>query len=124
MDSLTTLDLRPFIPSRDFAISKAFYELLGFEATWEGDGMVEYQIGNCRFFLQDYYHEGWAQNCMMNLVVLDVAAWWSHICAAGIVEKFAGVKATEPKHQPHGVILYLTDPSGVLWHIQQRPSDA
>jgi hypothetical protein len=124
MGSLATLDLRAFVPSKDFGTSKAFYEALGFTKGWEGDGMAEFRIGNNRFFLQNYYDEGWAKNCMLNLVVEDVSAWQSHIRAAGLVEKFAGVKASEPSVQPAGTILYLHDPAGVLWHIQQRPPAA
>lgn len=121
MKPLASLDLRAFIPSKDFAVSKAFYAALGFELSWEGSGMAEFDVGSGRFFLQDYYHEGWASNCMMNLVVGDVAAWWAHIVAIGVLDRFADAKASEPKVQPQGTILYLTDPAGVLWHIQQRP---
>ena len=124
MESLATLYLRAFVPSKDFAVSKAFYEALGFARTWAGDGMAQFEIGNHRFFLQDFYVKEWAENCMMNLVVEDVWAWQSHIRVAGLVEKFPGVKASEPRAQPEGTILYLHDPAGVLWHIQQRPPAA
>ncbi|MDF3056625.1 MAG: Glyoxalase/bleomycin resistance protein/dioxygenase [Rariglobus sp.] len=115
------IDLRPFLPSRDFEVSKAFYGALGFELTWEGDGLAIFQSEGAQFFVQNYYHEGWAKNCMMNLVVADVAAWARHIQAAGILDRFEGVKVSDAKSGPHGTILYLTDPAGVLWHIQQRP---
>ncbi|HEX8340977.1 MAG TPA: hypothetical protein VF624_08725 [Tepidisphaeraceae bacterium] len=124
MKSLATLNLRAFVPSKDFGSSKAFYEALGFTKTWEDDGMAEFRIGNNGFFLQNYYHEGWAKNCMLNLVVEDVSAWEAHIRAAGLAEKFPGVKASEPTVQSVGTILYLHDPAGVLWHIQQRPPAA
>ena len=124
MGSLAALDLRAFVPSKDFGVSKAFYEALGFTKVWEDGGLAEFRIsgdgGGRGFFLQDYYHEGWAANCMLNLVVEDVAAWQSHIQAARLVEKFPGVKASEPSVQPAGTILYLHDPAGALWHIQQR----
>ena len=120
MGSLATLDLRAFIPSKDFGISKAFYDAMRFTRTWEDAGMVEFEIGHNRFFLQDYYNEAWANNCMLNLVVQDVWAWQAHIRDAGLVERFPGVKASEPRVQPVGTILYLHDPSGVLWHIQQQ----
>ena len=124
MGSLATLDLRAFIPSKDFSVSKAFYDALGFTRTWEGDGMAQFEIGSNRFFLQDAYQKDWANNCMLNLVVQDVWAWQSHIRSAGLVEKFPGVKVSEPRVQPVGTILYLHDPAGVLWHIQQRPTAA
>lgn len=120
MNSLDTLDLRAFVPAKDFEISKAFYTVLGFAKTWEGGGMAEFQIGSHRFFLQNFFDEAWAKNSMLNLVVKDVASWWSHIQSSGLMEKFPGVKASEPKQQPAGIMLYLHDPSGVLWHIQQR----
>ncbi len=120
MATLDPINLRAFLPARDFAISKAFYTALGFRITWEDASMAEFDTGAGRFFLQDYYDAGWADNCMMNLVVKDVAAWWAHVTAAGVVERFAGVKVIEPKAGPHGTIFYLHDPSGVLWHIQQR----
>ncbi len=120
MESLATLDLRAFIPARDYELSKAFYAALGFRKTWEDKGMAEFEIGDNRFFLQNYYDDAWAKNCMLNLVVQDVAAWWTHINAIGLVEKFPGTKASEPKSQPAGIIMYLHDPAGVLWHIQQR----
>ena len=120
MGSLATLDLRAFVPSKDYAVSKAFYEAMGFTKTWEGDGMAQFEIGHNRFFLQNGYEKVWAENCMLNLVVQDVWAWESHIRTAGLVEKFPGVKASEPRAQPVGIILYLHDPAGVLWHIQQR----
>jgi len=122
MGSLTTLDLRAFIPSKDFALSKAFYEAMGFTKTWEDGGMAQFEIGNHRFFLQNGYDKVWAENSMLNLVVQDVRAWESHIRAAGLVEKFPGVKVSEPRAQPVGIILYLHDPAGVLWHIQQLPA--
>jgi hypothetical protein len=88
MEPLATLDLRAFVPAKDFELSKAFYEALGFTKTWEDRGMAEFRIGSNRFFLQNYYHEGWAKNCMLNLVVEDVSAWQSHIRAAGLAERF------------------------------------
>jgi hypothetical protein len=96
MEPLATLDLRAFVPAKDFELSKAFYEAIGFTKTWEDPGMAEFRIGSNRFFLQNYYHEGRAKNCMLNLVVQDVSAWWAHILAAGLVDKFPGVRVSEP----------------------------
>lgn len=122
MELPATLDLRAFLPAKDFGVSKKFYAAMGFTKTWEGDRMAEFRIGHSGFFLQDYYQEAWAQNCMMNLVVPDVAAWHAHVRSAKLVEAFPGVKVSEPTVQPVGIILYVHDPAGVLWHIQQRPT--
>jgi hypothetical protein len=111
---------RPFLPTRDFDLSKRFYERLGFEKLLDGDVAI-FRVGASSFILQRRYHEQWAENCMMQLTVDDVDAWWAHVTALDLPKRF-GVRAPQsPAVQPWGLrVLYLTDPSGVLWHIAQR----
>lgn len=111
-------EIRAFVPSKDFALAKSFYEAIGFDRVWEGDRMCEFRIGQGGFFLQDYYQEQWAKNCMMNLLVPDVAAWHDHVRT--VLDRFPGARITEPKVEPWGKTFALIDPTGVLWHIQQR----
>ena len=55
---------------------------------------------------------------MMHLMVDDADAWWQHIGDAQLTQKYPGVAAKAPAVQPWGLrVLYLHDPSGVLWHI-------
>jgi len=115
-----TANLRPFLPSKNFSVSKAFYEALGFRLEWENEKMAIFEAGDVQFFVQDYYVEDWANNCMLNLVVDDVEAWARHIQAVGVLTKFENVKMTEPMPGPYGTILSLIDPAGVLWRIQQQ----
>jgi uncharacterized glyoxalase superfamily protein PhnB len=59
---------------------------------------------------------------MMSLRVDDVNAWWERIQALGLKEKYQLGIASPPAMQPWGIlVLYLTDPSGVLWHIAEIP---
>ena len=56
-------------------------------------------------------------------MVDDADAWWKRIEEAGLKPKYPGITAKPPTMQPWGLrVLYLTDPSGVLWHIADRRS--
>jgi catechol 2,3-dioxygenase-like lactoylglutathione lyase family enzyme len=111
---------RPFIPARDFALSKNFYETLGFEKLLDGDVAI-FRADSGGFILQPYYEKDWAENFMMQLMVDDLDAWWGHIDALDLPEKFNVPPPRAPAMQPWGLrIAYVVDPSGVLWHIGER----
>ena len=111
---------RPFLPTRDFDLSKRFYEALGFVKILDGEVAI-FKVGSSSFILQRHYQEEWAANCMMQLMVDDVDAWWAHITRLDLATRFGVRPAKPPAVQPWGLrVLYLTDPSGVLWHIAQR----
>ena len=115
------IDLKAFVPARDYALSRRFYADLGFVENFGGDEVAELQAGGFRFLLQNFYDAGLAGNFMLQLAVEDAGAWWEHIERTGLVERYPGVKARPPAMQPWGLrVLYLTDPSGVLWHIADR----
>lgn len=112
------LDIRAFVPARDFELSKQFYADLGFTMKWSGDGVAELELGNYRFLLQKFYVAEHAQNFMMHLFVEDADPWWEHIERAGLATRYPGIMAKPPEMQPWGMrVLYLSDPTGVLWHI-------
>ncbi|GAB3265107.1 VOC family protein [Chitinimonas naiadis] len=115
-----TLELKPFIPARDFDISCRFYRELGFEEQWRNEALAELRIGATAFLLQDFYRKDWAQNCVMHLLVEDVNSWWREIKQKELLEHFSGSRAIPPEDKPWGVRQFsLMDPSGVLWHIGQ-----
>lgn len=112
---------RPFLPTRDFDLSKRFYEALGFVKILDGDDVAIFKVGSSSFILQRRYQEEWAANCMMQLMVDDVDAWWAHIAQLELPTRFGVRPPKPPAVQPWGLrVLYLTDPTGVLWHIAQR----
>lgn len=119
----TTESVRPFLPAKDFAVSKSFYEALGFRKLLDGDVAI-FAVGTGSFILQDYYQEEWAGNFMMQLLVDDLDAWWIHIEGLNLSAHF-GVRAPQPPAvQPWGLrVAYLVDPSGVLWHVAERKPD-
>jgi hypothetical protein len=112
--------MRPFVPAKDFECSKRFYEALGFEKVLDGEVAI-FNAGSGGFILQRYYQKEWAENFMMQLMVDDLEAWWTHIQGLDLPSKF-GVQAPKPPAvQPWGLrIAYVFDPSGVLWHVAER----
>jgi hypothetical protein len=118
MDSNSVLDLKPFLPAEDFALAKQFYLDLGFAMIWGDKELCAFQVGGFRFLLQNYYVKEWAGNFMMHLMVKDADVWWTHIQDKKIHEKYPGITAKPPTMQAWGLrVLYVSDPSGVLWHI-------
>jgi hypothetical protein len=116
--------VRPFVPAKDFDCSKQFYEALGFEKVLDGEVAI-FNAGSGGFILQRYYHKEWAENFMMQLMVDDLDAWWSHIDALDLPSKFGVQPPKPPAMQPWGLrIAYVYDPCGVLWHVAQRREDA
>jgi hypothetical protein len=115
---------RPFLPAKDFAISKNFYETLGFEKLLDGEVAI-FKAGSSSFILQNYYQKNWAENFMMQLMVDDLDAWWTHIEGLDLPGKFNVQSPKAPAMQPWGLrVAYLFDPSGVLWHIAERREGA
>jgi len=118
--NLTTLELKTFIPARDFVLSQQFYQDIGFEKKWVGDGMAYFCFEHCAFLLQDYYVKTYADNFMMHLLVADADAWHRQITEADIAEKY-GSRVSEVLLQPWQMRDFtFDDPSGVLWRIGQN----
>jgi len=114
-------DLKAFVPSKDSALSRQFYSDLGFTINFSNDEIAELQIGSLRFLLQTFYVEQHAGNFMMSLTVEDADAWWTHITKQEIAKKYPGIMCKPPAMQPWGLrVLYISDPTGVLWHITER----
>ena len=114
---------RAFLPAKDFAVSRAFYEALGFPKLFDGD-VVIFEVGPGAFILQNHYHPAWGSNCMMQLMVDDLDAWWAHIDALDLPAKYEVKPPAPPAVQPWGLrVAYLFDPAGVLWHVAERQED-
>ena len=121
MEPRAVLDLKTFVPAKNYAVSLQFYADLGFKLNWSGEQVSELETGGFRFLLQNFYVEQWALNFMMQLMVEDADAWWRHIQDIGLGQKYPGIMIKPPKMQPWGLrVLFVNDPSGVLWHIADR----
>ena len=77
------ISLRPFVPARNHAQSRAFYEALGFQSFPLGEGMTSFHVGDqpgvFAFLLQQHDVKDFAENYMMHLLVDDLDAWWTHL---------------------------------------------
>jgi uncharacterized glyoxalase superfamily protein PhnB len=120
MADLTIVEIKAFVPARDFALSKQFYEDLGFTIAWSSDDLAYVRHGNASFLLQNFYVEQHADNFMMHLLVEDVDAWWRHVEVQGLRSKYR-IMLEPPADRPWGLRDFvITDPTGVLWRIGQN----
>jgi hypothetical protein len=114
------LGLRPFVPARDFSLSQRFYQALGFTPTHTDKQVCILKLESFSFILQNYYVQAFAENCMLQLLVRDVDAWWQRVDAAKLVADFAVREPRAPAMQEWGMrVGFLFDPSGVLWHVAE-----
>lgn len=125
--NLATIEIKAFVPARDMDLSLRFYRDLGFEVPWASDDLAYVRAGDSSFLLQKFYVAEHAGNFMMHLLVVDVDAWWRHVEAQQLAERY-GVRALPPEDRPWRIRDFvLADPTGVLWRIGQNigePSDA
>ncbi len=120
MANLTCVEIKAFVPAKDYELSKRFYQDLGFTLASDGGGVAYFHHGNTSFLLQDYYVEALAHNLMMHLLVEDVDAWWQHLRDVQIEHRYC-VKLGAIERQPWRMRDFtLHDPSGVLWRIAQN----
>lgn len=120
MIDLQISDIRTFLPSRDFEVSKAFYAALGFDIAWSDDNMALLASANQRFYLQRSYVKDWADNSMLHISVADVASCYRQIADMLADGRFPGARVSAPKQEAYGALVaYVWDPTGVLLHLAQ-----
>ncbi len=120
MNNLNTVELKTFIPAKNFDLSKQFYSDLGFTMASDVNGIAYFHHGSTSFLLQDFYDQNAAENKMMHLLVEDVHSWYESIKSSGIDTKY-NVEITNVVEQPWGMLDFVVfDPSGVLWRFAQN----
>jgi catechol 2,3-dioxygenase-like lactoylglutathione lyase family enzyme len=120
MANLTAVELKPFVPARDFELSKAFYQDMGFTLASDVTDLAYFHRENVAFLLQDFYVQALAENYMLHLLVENVDDWWATINESGLGKKY-GVHVGQPEDQPWGMRDFVViDPTGVLWRIAQN----
>jgi uncharacterized glyoxalase superfamily protein PhnB len=122
MANLASIELKAFVPAKDFELSKRFYLDLGFVMCSEGGGVAYFHHGKCAFLLMQFYDQSAAEKLSLHLLVEDVDAWWSKLNDDGIATKY-GVAMTRVQLQSWRMRDFtLADPSGVCWRIGQNVS--
>ena len=116
--NLAVVEVKAFVPAKDFALSMEFYEALGFTRASVFEDIAYFHCGESSFLLQDFFVQEHAANYQMHLLVENVDAW--HEKAKAVAARFH-VKVGEPENQPWAMRDFtLFDPSGVLWRIAQN----
>jgi hypothetical protein len=116
-DVLRVDDIRVFVPSKDFEVSKEFYTDLGFIGEPAGDDLIIFENGECSFFLQRFYSKELAENLMLQICVLDISAAFQCANSARHMTKISQIQA-----EPWGKVFYVWGPAGELLHITQLGS--
>ena len=118
--NLATIEIKAFVPAKDFELSKRFYEELGFTKASDSHGVAYFFRDESSFLLQDEYIDALASNLVLHLLVRDVDAWSQHVRERDLGSKY-GVQVTELVAQPWGMReFFVSDPSGVRWRIAQN----
>jgi uncharacterized glyoxalase superfamily protein PhnB len=111
---------RPFLPAKDFQKSLHFYEAIGFDAYPLGETMAELSLGQHAFILHGDDVEEADNDWVMHVLVTDVRDWWRHLDRLNLTDRFGVPALSPPRDEPWGLtVVYLTDPSGTLWHFAQ-----
>lgn len=119
-DKLEIQEIKAFIPTLNYEVSKEFYKEIGFTECSDFDGVAYFHRGECSFLLQDFYIKEHCENFMMHFLVKNVYSWYDFIKEKKIEEKF-DIKLGEVKIMPWRMYEFIiTDPSGVLLRISQN----
>jgi hypothetical protein len=108
-------DIRVFVPSKDYAISKSFYQKLVIRVDDVSDHLCFVVNGNVFFFLQDFYNKELAINLMLQLSVVSIDDAYDVISH---LEGF-GINYEPIKIEHWGKVNYLWGPSGELLHVTE-----
>lgn len=110
----TILDLKAYVPAKDFERSKRFYAALGFTMSPGWGGTADFELGGSKFRLQDYYVADWASNFMIVMRVDDVEAWHRLATEVARDPAFHDVRVAPVEPVGDSRVLHVVDPSGVL----------
>jgi catechol 2,3-dioxygenase-like lactoylglutathione lyase family enzyme len=120
MDAMTAIEIKAYVPARDFDLSKQFYQDFGLDLVWTTEDLAYFRRGSSGFLLQNCSGIDRADYFMMHLLVHDVEAWWRHVQSQGVIAKY-GVRAEPPEDRSWGIRDFvIIDPTGVLWRVGQN----
>ncbi|WP_070969604.1 VOC family protein [Vibrio sonorensis] len=118
--NLNLLEIKAFVPAKDYQKSIDFYHALGFNVMADFGNAAYLKYQSCAFMLQNFYQEEHANNTMMHLLVEDAQAWFNKIKELNLEQEYS-TSVTDISEQRWGMLEFcLVDPSGVLWRIGQQ----
>lgn len=112
--SLRITSLKPFVPAKDFELSKRFYAALGFTLSEGWGGTADCALDGHAFRLQDFYVQDWAENFMFAISVESIDAWYQRAQEMLKSSAFPGMRVKPPEPVDGAMVLNVIDPTGVL----------
>ena len=88
--------LRPFVPARDFTLSKRFCQAFGFRLLHDGGDVAVMELGGFSFPQQNFDVQA-AEGMTVHLMVRDADAWWRELGTDTLVRDFG---VTPPRVRP------------------------
>ncbi len=118
--NLTAVEIKAFVPAKNFELSMEFYQALGFTRASVFEDIAYFHCGNSSFLLQNFFVRDHTDNFQMHFLVENVDDWYKK--AKEVAERF-NVKIGQPENRPWAMRDFtLFDPSGVFWRIAQNIS--
>ena len=107
-------DIKVFVPSKDYEISKLFYTEVGFKSEFVTDDLTLFQNGVCFLYLQRFYNQELVDNLMLQICVSDIEEAFD-ICSSSEHK----TRITPIQQEAWGRVFYLWGPAGELLHITE-----
>ena len=111
--------IRPFLGSKDYKTSRAFYQALGFKENIISSNMSYFEFDGLGFYLQDAYVKDWVDNTMVFMEVEDVNQFYTALFELDLPSKYEDIKLVPIQNLDWGKECFLHDPAGNLWHFGQ-----
>jgi hypothetical protein len=111
--------IRPFLGSKNYEVSRAFYQDLGFKESILSINMSYFETDGLGFYLQDAYVKDWVNNTMVFMEVNDVDSFYQQLLFLKLNDKYKDVKILPVQNLDWGKECFLHDPAGNLWHFGQ-----
>lgn len=119
------VSIRPFIGSKEYEVSRNFYQDMGFEEVVLSSQLSLFKNEQIGFYLQNAYVKDWVDNTMVFVEVDDVESYWNELVNLDLTTKYPQVRLVPIKSYDWGKECFVHDPSGVLWHFGEfSKSDA
>ncbi len=120
MENLNITDIKTFIGSKDFDESLSFYTSLGWAIKYHSNDLAELELGNNRFYLQNYFQREWCENSMLHITVEDATAWYNQVTKVLDNKSYGTARVQKPKKQDYGALVtFAWDPVGILLHFSE-----
>lgn len=114
---MNVTDIKVFVPSKDYEVSKSFYAEIGFEPKFVTDDLTLFQNGACSLYLQRFYNQELADNFMLQVCVSDIEEAFN-VCSSSEYK----TRITSIQQEAWGKVFYLWGPAGELLHITKLSS--